>query len=272
LGVWAALCGAVASNQLQWTGVGLLTLLLVLLLVELGWGSLWELGMNPCRTEPSTGQGAPLPARSAAALPYTQPDSPGGRLQRRLTRLVNGWRGWFWPRCGEAVLALVGAVALTVALAALLPSRLFPLHAALAGLLGLGMVWRRRGRALLLGQALALVGVSWLAGHAALAAVTAPSLVLAAAFAVAVWGALRLAEGGRRGLWLLNGGQAAAALLLALPLEEPLAAGGMGLLLFGQVALQAALRPVDGIGRGELTRRTWPWLAASMLVAACALP
>ena len=68
---------------------------------------------------------------------------------------------------------------------------------------------------------------------------------LALAFTLAVWGALRAAQGQRFGLWLLNGGQILAVALVA-ALLQPLAAGLMALLVAGQIALQPALRKVEG--------------------------
>jgi hypothetical protein len=158
---------------------------------------------------------------------------------------------------------------LTIVLALLLPDRLRYLYAALVALLGLGVIWRRRGRATLAGGALVQVGLCWLAGHMVLAEISVPSLVLALAFSLAVWGGLRVAHGRSGGLWLLNAGQVVAVALLA-ALKQPLAAGALGLLLFGQVAFQLLLRL--GGDPARVFRRTWPWLMAAILVAAVALP
>jgi hypothetical protein len=132
---------------------------------------------------------------------------------------------------------------------------------------------------------MALVGLSWLAGHAAFAEVSRPSLISALAFVLAVWGTLRAADGLRGGLWLLDGGQVVAVALLAAS-KEPLAAGLLGLLLFGQIALQSTLKrfpmlalsvdEVPSLRHGNdaalVMRWTWPWLLAAMLVAALAMP
>jgi hypothetical protein len=135
---------------------------------------------------------------------------------------------------------------------------------------------KRRGRDPLAAHALARVGLTWLAGHAAFAKPEPASIFLALAFALAAWGGLRLATGLPRGLWLLNLGQAAAIVVL-LVLKQPLAAGVSGLLLFGQVAMQPSLRYGAVPATGErpyafVSRRTWPWLMAAMLLAALALP
>jgi hypothetical protein len=65
--------------------------------------------------------------------------------------------------------------------------------------------------------------------------------------------------------------------VVLLVLKQPLAAGVSGLLLFGQVAMQPSLRYGAVPATGErpyafVSRRTWPWLMAAMLLAALALP
>jgi hypothetical protein len=271
LGSWAVLCGALASNQLRWEGEALLTLVLVLLLGELAWGSLWDLATGRGWFRPLAEGWPPARPASPAGLPYTQPHAPGGRLARWLGRLAGWWRETFWPAAGPAVLGLLAASILTAALALLLPDRLRPLYAALVALIGLGLVQRRRGRQPLATGALVRVGLCWLAGHAAFAEMGVASWALALCFALAAWGNLRVVAGLRRGLWLLDGGQAAAVALL-LVLKQPLAAGVAGLLLFGQVALQPSLRYGGSAAHVAAGKRTWPWLMAVMLLAAWALP
>jgi hypothetical protein len=165
---------------------------------------------------------------------------------------------------------------LSAVLTLLLPDRLRPIYAALLALVGLGLVLRRRGKDPLAAQALVRVGLSWLAGHAVFADLEPASMILALSFALAAWGDLRVAAGLPRGLWLLNAGQTVAIVVL-LVLKQPLAAGVAGLLLFGQVALQPSLRYGAEPSTGKLpytlvSRRTWPWLMAAMLLAALAVP
>jgi hypothetical protein len=97
----------------------------------------------------------------------------------------------------------------------------------------------------------------------------ASSLVLALGFTVAAWGVLRVSQGLKVGLWLLNGGLAIVVIALLL-LKQPLAVGVVGLLLFGQMALQPSLR--FGGEPARVVRRIWPWVMAAMLVAALAIP
>jgi len=269
MGIWAALCGALASNRVGWQGDDLLTLALVLLLADLGWGSLWDLATSTDWFRIATEGWPPSHPASVATLPYTQPNSPGGRLARGLGQVRGWWRETFWPAAGPSLLGLLAAIVLTAVLTLLLPERLRPLNAMLVALIGLGLLQQRWGRAPLAGEAFVQVGLSWLAGHLAFAEMGWPSLALALAFVLAIWGCLRLARGLRGGLWLLNGGQVVGAALLA-GLKQPLAAGAVGLLIFGQVALQLVLNQ-DG-DPAQIARRTWPWLMAAMLVAALVVP
>jgi len=276
LGGWAVLCGVLASNQMRWEGEALLNLALALLLVELGWGSLWDLAVGTEWFRPLAEGWPPTTAKPAAALPYTQPHALGGRLARWLGRLSTWWREAFWPTAGPALLAVLAAALLTAVLTLLLPNRIRPLYAALIALVGLGLVQRRREKDPLAVQALVRVGLSWLAGHAVFGELGLASVTLALAFALAAWGDLRVAARLPRGLWLLNAGQAVAIVVL-LVLRQPVAAGMAGLFLFGQVAMQPSLRyAVEPDGGKErytiVSRRTWPWLMATMLVVALALP
>jgi hypothetical protein len=268
---WAALCGALASHGLHWGGEDLLTLALVLLLADLAWGSLWELatGTDWFRLE-SGGRSAVRPAR-LPVLPYTQPDSPGGRIYRRLSRAVGWWHQVFWPTAGPALLGLVASGILAVVLSLFLPDRLRPLNAGLVALIGLGVAQRRHGREPLAGQALVQVGLSWLAGHVAFAAMEGPSLILALCFPVAAWGALRVSEGRPGGNWLVNVGLAASAALMV-GLKQPLAAGVLGLLFFGRLAVQISPVSAGGSAGAVIGNRTWPWLMLAMLVAALTVP
>jgi hypothetical protein len=271
LGGWTVLCGALASNQLRWDGEVLLNLALVLLLVELGWSTLWDLAVMTDWFRPLADDWPPQRFTPALSLPYTLPRSPSGRIARGLGRFATWWREAFWPATGPALLGILAAVLLTVILVLLLPDRLRPLNALLVALIGLGMVQRRRGREPLAAQALVRVGLGWLAGHAVLTEIGTASLVLALAFALAAWGNLRLAAGMPRSLWLLNAGQVVAVLVLVV-LKQPIVAGVVGLLFFGQVAMQPSLRYGDGAIHTVASRRTWPWLMLMMLIAAWALP
>jgi hypothetical protein len=269
MGVWAVLCGALASNHLRWEGDSVLSLAMVVLLADLGWGSFFDLATGTDWFRPITrDRTSPLPF-GRSVLPYTQPDSPGGRVLRWGSQARGWWRDRFWPSAGSALLGLLAAVVLIVVMALLLPPRLYPLNALLLALSGVGVLLRWRGHAFLAGHAAVLVGMSWPAGHMVFAGASASSLVLALGFTVAAWGILRVSQGLKAGLWLLNGGLAVAVIALVL-LKQPLAAGAVGLLLFGQMALQPSLR--FGGDPVRVVRRMWPWVMVAMLVAALAIP
>ena len=247
----------------------MLTLGQAMLLAGMAWGSLWDLASGTDWFRPLAEGLPPQQPVGRRAVPFTVTDSPGGRASRRLSQVVRWWRGSFWPAAGRALLGTLAAAVLSIVLTLLLPARLRPLNLALVALMALGLIQRARGRDSLAGQALVLVGLAWLAGHLAFAEWETYSLSLALAFSVAAWGALRLGQGLARGPWLLNGGLAAGVVLLVL-VRQPLAAGVVGLLLFGQMALQPSLR--FGRDPARVARRTWPWLMFAMLVAALALP
>jgi hypothetical protein len=265
------LCGALASNQLRWDGEVLLNLGLVLLLVELGWGTLWDLAVGTGWFRPLADDWPPQDFAPAASLAYTLPASPGGRIARGLGRFGAWWREAFWPAAGPALLGLLAALLLVVILTLLLPDGLRPLSAVLAALIGLGIVLRWRGKEPLAAQALARVGLGWLAAHVVLGEISTASLVLALAFSLAAWGNQRLAAGLKRSLWLLNAGSVVAIAALIM-LKQPVVAVAAGLVFSGQVAMQPSLRYSENAVHSIVSRRTWPWLMLLMLIAAWALP
>ena len=268
-GAWAAFCGALASDHLHWTGQDLLSLALVLLMAELGWGSLWDLstGIDWARL---LREGWPrVGSTPLGGLPYTQPTSPAGRLLRGLVRLSGWFQRVFWPAAGSALLGLLATAGLTSVVALLLPQRLYPLHAAVAGLVLVGALFRRLGKVWLAGHALLQVGLGWMAGHMAFAQWRLSSLVMAAVFSLAVWGVFRATQGLPRAFWLVNGGQVAGSVALFW-LRQPLAASLVGLLVFAQVALQPSLRVAHKPER--VVSRLWLWILVAMLVAVLALP
>ena len=268
VGGWAVLCGALSSNQIGWSIESLLALATAFLLVILAWAGLWNLAtgsdrgrflresMAPSRTE--------LPV-----LPYTRPNSPGGRLGRRLSGLVGWWRKTFWPAAGSIFVGCLVVILLAIVLSLLLPPSLRWLNVAVAALVALGAAQRRRGHSPLAGQSLLFIGIAWMVGYLAVAPFQWPSVALACLFSLAVWGLLQVAQGSLAGVWLLHGAQLVVAGLL-LGLRQPLAAGGLVSLALGQILSHQTLR--FGEPPGKVARRTWPWLLVAMLVAAWASP
>lgn len=269
IGMWAVLCGALASQHALWTRQSLQLLALVLLITEVGWGSLWDLSTGVDWLQLLRQGGPSRASGSLRGLPYTQPSSSAGRLLRGYSRLAHWFQRRFWPTAGSALLGCLAAGGLTCILALFLPDRLHLLYAALAGLVLVGALFRRAGKPWLAGQGLVQVGLGWIAGHMTFADWSVPSLVLAVAFTLAVWGTLRAMHRLAGSFWLVNGGQAVACVLLVW-LEKPLAAGLVGLVLLGQVAFQFSLRLKDT--REPNLTRSWLWVMVAMLVAVLALP
>lgn len=264
---WAVLCGLIASGGFDWRTQSWVRLGLLILLVDGGWGSLWAaMGASDWAT-PVFYWREWRQGRPSAALPYTLPDAPGGKLSGLLGRL-RAWGGEvLWPTCGSALLAILVALPTTALLATLLGVELLLLSVAAFAAMQLGVIWKRGRKAVPPGwDALIAVAMPWLAGHVTFALVTLPSAGLAALFALA-WGMAWKADSAW-GRALTIGGQLLA-LVSLLALQSPLAAGTLFLLLVPQVSLLA------WVGRGYETdwyaRRTRPWLMLAMLVAALSL-
>jgi hypothetical protein len=271
IGLWAAVCGVLAAAQWPPQTADLIQLLFVAILVSLGWGTVWQL-VTTTDWFGVLANGRPQAQGTLRrGLPYTQPGSPAGQLGQWLGAAAGLWRARFWPSLGAPAMGLVVAVALVGASAVILPGRLGLLYGAFAALVGLAFVRQRRGKGSPGAEALARVGLGWLAGHLAYGEMQGPSWALALCFALCSWGALRAGSGQssrRAGLWLLNGGQVLG-LVVMIAAKQPLAAGSLGLALFGQVALQLPL--AQGGDRRVMVRRTWPWLMGAMAVAAVAI-
>jgi len=264
---WATWCGVVASGGYGWQGADWLRLLLLILLVDGGWGTLW--------TALATTDWAAALRRwhhwrfgpPAAALPYTLPGSPGDRASRWLGQVRAWWGLVFRPACGEPLSAIAVALLVTAVLSALLGVPIVLLSAAALAVMQLGFVWEGGRGAVAPGwDAVVAVALPWLAGHAACGSLTWPSALLGLAFALA-WGtAWQAAVRWKRALGV--GAQFLAAALLVV-LRYPLAAGILLLLLAPQLAFAPWLE------RGQpapwYVRYTRPWLMAAMLVAAWAL-
>ena len=267
VGAWSVLCGALATNPLRWTGETFLSLAFALLLVTVSWAGIWILGAGTNRA--GLLRGCALSPAALPMLPYTRPDSPAGRLGQGLSRLIGWWREAFWPAAGPISVMGLLVVFLAIVLSLLLPSPVRWLNLALVAIVAMGMVWRYRGHTPLAAQSLLYAGLPWLAGFLALSRFRWQALLIALLFALAVWGELRVARGLAGGPWLLHGAQVGVAVLLVV-LGQPLPAGGIVALAFGQFLSSLTLR--FGGEPAAVARRTWPWLLAAMLLAAIAIP
>jgi hypothetical protein len=265
---WSVFCGALASNQPHWHAETLLSLAIALLFVALAWSLLWNLATENDWTNLLRGSRS-RPAAALPSLPYARPHALAGRIGKALGRVIGWWREVFWPAFGPVAVLCLLAVVLVAVLSLLLPRPVRWLNVALAGVVTLGLSQRHRERAPWVAQSLLYVGLSWLVGHLALAGFQWHAVAFALLFSLVAWGMLREEQGRAGWMWLLDGGQVIVSALL-LALKQPLAAGGILLLVLGQILLHMTLR--FGADRGRVTRWTWPWLLAAMLVAAWAAP
>jgi hypothetical protein len=264
---WATLCGIVASGGFSWEGRDWVRLALLILLVEGGWGTLWAaLGgsdwATPLHRWRHWDKNAPV-----AALPYTLPGAPGGRLRRSLGRLRTWWGEVFWPTRGSTLLAVVAALPVAALLGALLGPELILLSVAALALMQLGVVWKGGRDVVPPGwDAFIAVALPWLAGHVTFGPVTLRSAGLALLFAVA-WGKawdVTSIEGR-----VLAMGSQFLAMASLVALHRPVAAGTLFLLLVPQLALLPWARTSHPVT--WYVRHTRPWLMAAMAVAALAL-
>jgi len=233
-------------------------LMLTLLLVDAGWGTLWAaLATTDWATPLRRWRDWPV-GSITTTFPYAQPGSPGSRLAQWLYQLWSWGKNVLVPAAGPALGAAVTALSLSLVLAAALGSDMLILTVGGLALMQLALLQGRGG-----GQdgagwdGVLKLGLPWLAGHLAFAPLTLPSTGLAAAFSVAAAGS----AGGARGRALWAVGQLAAAALL-LPLRRELAVPLLVLLLVPQILLSTQA--------GD-HRRSWPWLAAGMLLTAWVL-
>jgi hypothetical protein len=265
--IWAILCGIIASGGWKWNGASLLEAVLVFFLVDGAWATLWAAAAETDWATPARewGRSEVTPAR---ALPYTQPNTPGDRAMRWLAHTTRWWREHLRPSIGSAVSTILLCVAFSAALSAVLGWPAVALSAAGAAVVQLGVVvGRGTGRPLPALKATLDIGLAWLLAHVVFAPLTAPSALLAAAFAAVYGTGLTLVEGGQHAtLW--NAAQFAAAGLLVL-MRQPVAALAVFLMVIPQMLLEPALR--RGMGGAWFVRSTQAWLMIAMLIAAIAV-
>ena len=292
---WAALCGAVASGKLTFSGPCLLSLGLVLFLSDPLLGAVWSAleALSQPASSNREGVHSSETGNHLPPLPYTKPSSASGGFFARLNAGRAWWRAEFWPRAGASLVSLTGASALALAISLVL-GRWVALLTAVALILPIL-------RAALLGQrplsgpftrALLEVGLAWLMGYAVFQDLSLPLgeaalgdllrasaltwlethwkvLLLAGLYTLAYYACLILRERRRvvMAKALLNGVQLAVTILLVV-IRQPILAGLAGLLLVSQMLFQPVLR-----------RQSPPWylqctqffLMGSMLVAALGL-
>ncbi len=251
---WAALCGAISSGGLEFSGQCLLHLVLALFLADPLLSNVWStLAATDWAPSLVKDEGSvDLPT-----LPYTVPGSPSYRLLIWLNRALTWWLNAFWPRWGESLMGLLVTSILALALAALLgrgPAFLVLLSFALLAARVLLLGRPPMGGPLL--RASLEMGLAWVVGHTAFHALPAsPShlavvdwlrqswepLLLAGLYTLAYYACLTLEERLSRGIVLLNATQISAMALLVF-VKRPILAGIVGLMLLPQMLLQPLLR------------------------------
>jgi len=264
---WATLCGVLASDAFRWQDGDHVKLLLLLFLVDAGWGTLWSALTSVSWALPLQRWKSWDQNRAIAKLPYTLPGTPGDRISRRMGKLSAWWETAFWPSCGSAVRALVISLPVTGLLAALLGPEVLLLSVAAVALMQLAVIWEGgRGGVPAAWDGFIAVTLPWLAGHAILGTVTLPSAGLATLMALA-WGSAWTTPSRKgRGALLTSQLLAAGGLVL---LHRPLAAATLLLCLVPQMALLPWI-PHD-LTAARFVRYTRPWLMAAMAVAALVL-
>jgi hypothetical protein len=262
---WAALCGAVASGSVDWQSSFWLRLIQLILLVDVGWGTLWSVLGSTNWTVPllrwrDWRSGDPM-----ARPPYALPDSPGDRASRWLGQLRVWGRDVLWPTCGLSLSVITVALVVTGVMASMLGTGLSLLSLAAIALMQLDLAWEGgRGIAAPKWDAVFAVALPWVAGDLVFAgSLSMLSVGLAVAFALA-WGSTRQAHVRWRRL-LAVGAQFLVVLGLIVS-HNALGAGCLLLLLIPQLMLFPWLR--RGLDTTRYTRYVRPWVMAAMLVAA----
>jgi hypothetical protein len=265
---WAALCGAVASGQMELKAQSLLRLLLVFFLVDPVLGSIWRLVVSTDWFAPFAGGPLSRGEVPLKSLPYTSPGSPGYRASRWLAGVLAWWRRDFRPRVGTESLSLILTLTVAIMLASLLGRLVAILTLVALVLMAVVFFSRQSGTISFSWRALLELGLPWLIGHLAFGSLNWESVAFALAYTVAYYACFVLLDGGRRtATRLLNGSQIVAVALLIVA-KEPILAGIAGLLLLPQLLLQPFLWR-DEAERWYL-QRSQPWLMAGMLIVALA--
>jgi hypothetical protein len=267
---WAALCGAVASGQMELEAQSVLLLLLVLFLVDPVLGGVAGLVFGTDWFAPFAGGHLSRGEIPSKSLPYTSPGSPGYRASRWLAGVLAWWRRDFRPYVGTEFLSLILTLAVAIMLASLL-GRLVTLLTLVALVLMAVALFssRRRGAISFPLRAILELGLPWLIGHLAFGSLNWESVAFALAYTVAYYARLVLLDGRRRAATrLLNSSQVVAVALLIV-VKEPILAGVAGLLLLPQLLLQSFLWRDEA--EWWYLQRSQPWLMAGMLTAVLAV-
>ena len=273
-GLWlgpaaAALAGIVAVGARPWRGDALV----LLLLADLGWGNVWWATAGTDWTtlrerwngwRLSGGAGAKR-ADSGSALPYTQADSPAGRLADWWSDL----RAWYGVELRPARRAQLGAILVGVPVALALGAALGPpLLLMTLGVLAISQMalfWGPAdGQASPAAQAVVEIGIPWLAGAVMWDRLAGRVLAVGLGLVLAYAGLVLLGRSKKAGTCLVLGHGVVVLTLAAI--HQPLGAAVVGALCCSQLAL-LPWSPA-GLGRRKSLRLAqWPFLAMMAIAA-----
>jgi hypothetical protein len=241
-------------------------------LVDMIWGGLWSaLAATDWATQLQQWKrwyrGQPV-----RFLPYTSSNGSAGRLAHTLGNLRCWWKEASGPILGPTLAAVGLLLPLAVIISGLLGTRPLVVTLAAIALLQFIFTWTNGdARAVPGPQAVFDIALPWIAGQVLFGPLTLPSTILALAFTLSYFGGLRLSQTGD-GLGRWNLGQVVVIAVLVAS-RQPLAAGIVGLLLFGQAAFQPGLfdaetEEIDPDKAVRFVRFAQYWLMAGMLAAA----
>ncbi len=294
---WAAIGGSLAVAGFVLSPQFLLYLFLVWLLADPILGTMWDLGAGHTSRLGHRGiwrrllsPRLPDVAPPVRLLPYTQPGSPGYRLEQHLGRLRLWWHDTFWPAAGREFATLIAALGLALLLGTFLGRDVLVLVLLSIALSWLAVLAQGKGRPtdvaqsvtgyegrVALWHALGEFCIPWLIGTVVMGGPSWAVVVLGVCYSIAYFGLIRFTHGFR----LIGISQATAALLLA-GLRHPLAAAATVIMLMPQwgLSIWAANPPVGqagekGSGYSAATdaylRGIQPFIILSMLLGALAI-
>lgn len=266
---WSVVCGAVVSGGMRFNLTTGVQLVIVLLLVEVGWGTVWTALATTDWARPLRRWRHWRLAEAEVIVPYVQPGSPAARITRWLSELRSWYRAVLAPTAGPAVGAIGVGALFSFLLALVAGPGLLRVTLTAFALMQLAVTidgGRDQPRAGW--DAVLRLGLPWLAGHLAFGSLSLASVGLAAGFSVAIAGAGVGRLGWARSLWA--GGQLAAALLFV-PLHRPLAVLFIVLLLFPQWLVTLGIPKERAADPRGWIRHAWLWMTASMFLAAWSL-
>ena len=266
---WSILCGAIVSGEMQLNLATGVQLVIVLLLVEVGWGTVWTALSTTDWARPLRRWRHWHLAESEITVPYAQPGSPAARLTRWIAELRSWYRAVLAPTAGPAVGAIGVGALFSLLLAVVAGPGLLRVTLTAFALMQLAVtIDGGRDQPGAGWDAVLRLGLPWLAGHLAFGSLSLPSVALAVGFSIAVVGSGVDRLGWARGFWA--GGQIAVAALF-IPLQRPLTVLFIVLLLFPQWLATLWETRARAADPRAWVRHAWPWLTASMLLAAWSL-